>query len=204
MSLRATKISWTCSGCGEENRNVDITGVSVGSRLLDASAFEFARGDYSRAIVFAAMAVECQLTDTYKRWAGDRYEDVYRDYDEETIEDELRRWGGIRRRLEEVGKYLSRSDLEQFVSEHPHLRPTVEVGYPTTLEVGSVIDGLERNLFWKRNRVLHFGYDGFTADDAKKAFNLALFGLQLIEHLHRTMALESARSRVERANNPPN
>ena len=193
--LRAETLSWVCSSCGDDHRGVSLIGLSVGTRLLDAATYEWNRRDYEMCVIFAAMAFEVQLADTYKKWAGSRYEDTYKDYGDQDVEAELRNWQNIRTRLLKVAQYLDSRGVDEFVKKHPHLAFMVELGFPETLPDRDIVKGIERHLFWLRNRILHFGFEEVTQDLARHAFNISLLGFELVKQLDQSMSREQAKSR---------
>lgn len=173
---------------------MDIDTVSVGSRLIDASVFEYLREDYSRPIVLAAMAFECQLADVVKSYERERRADRGTEFDESAVEDQLRQWGTIRRRIEGAGLKLTRSGFEAFVKSHRELSTVVESGFPS-LTVGDVTSGLERHVFWPRNRILHFGVTDYPQSDAVRAINISRWALYAIEEMRRHSRLQNLTER---------
>jgi len=75
------------------------------------------------------------------------------------IEKSLRRHLKIYDKIKKTGKLLYPQGFEKFVCDSSELKNVVQQGFPS-ISLDSLIKDFEENLFWPRNRILHFSYDG--------------------------------------------
>jgi len=151
--------------------------------LLEKSRNELLQEkDYPMAIVFAAMAVESELSRLYGKWKEIECIMPGREFNREECETELRSFISIDRKIEGVSKFLVGSGIDDFVGSRPELEERASK-YFRSVRVGSLASDFQKQLFWPRNSVLHWGDVKYSYDDAAKCFTFAELGL----HIFRAM-----------------
>ena len=172
VGLSAQKISWICD-CGERNVDLLDSTITTGTKLLIRSLYEWKQtGDYNLSIVFSAMAVECELARLYLQ-----YEELesYRNNklpNTKITQEALRKFHGIRKKMVGVCEILCPDGLTNFINQHPTLMNEFK-GLSTKSTPGTIHDDIEKELFRKRNEILHLGINSFGEAEARTCFELA-------------------------------
>lgn len=185
VRLDDSSVRWVCPKCREANDALLDLEFTVGYKLLARSNYEYyTRRDNSMSIILSAMAFECELTWLFDKWMGIKavIEDT-KQPDKETIEEMLRKFGNIRDKIEQVGRFLHPRGLDDFAASSRDLT-LAQTGFPS-LHLGSLAQDFQETLFWPRNRILHAGYTGYGETDSAKCYSIANFGLMLLRDLDR-------------------
>lgn len=189
--LREGTAETSCSACGVTDKILLGLDYTPGPKLLVKSRYELTEHeDWSASIIFAAMAVDCELSFNHIKWR--RIDDMTEMIDtsklrevidDEVLERELRRFGGTREKIEGVCRVLDSRGIDGFVRDHPELKKAVEDGFPS-LQLGDLADGIQRALFRPRNRIVHLAdTEKITNADATRCFNIATLSLWIIDEM---------------------
>jgi len=179
IRLHDTSFDFRCS-CGEELSGSLGVGITVGYKGLYRSRYELMQNDDPiLSMVFSATALEWELVRLRRKWLEINALDEGQDISIEEIEKSLRRHLKIYDKIKKTGKLLYPQGFEKFVCDSSELKNVVQQGFPS-LSLDSLIKDFEENLFWPRNRILHFSYDGYAKDDAIKSYNIAQLGLLIL------------------------
>lgn len=170
-----------CPKCHAAIWFVKPLGDFVGQRVLSRAFVELKAGDFTLVIVLSAMAVECELARLFIKWNEVDALNVAAATPEqrETWAEQWRKWNSISVRLEKASELLCNSDFNAFVSGEAELMEDIG-GYPD-IQQGTVLpkDFVIKELFHRRNKVVHLGEIDFKQHDGETAFMLAvwLFGV---------------------------
>src|SRR5450631_1067502 len=125
--------STQCPRCESTIGLVEPLGNVVGMAILGRAEMELKNGDWTLAIVFAAMAVECELAYQFMKW--NRIDlglvrnpsDV--DYEgwEKQWRDDVRTFAA---RFDKVSTLLTGQSFDSFLSQNSQLLKTVHEEYP--------------------------------------------------------------------------
>jgi len=165
-----------CPKCHSTIWLVEPLGNVVGMAILGRAATEVQGGDWTMAIVLGAMAVECDMAYLFMKW--NRVElmatRMPNDADEEEWErkwrDEVR---GVPARLDKVSGLLSGKPFDLFLSQNCALLQPLHARYPASKSAPSPKEFFIKELFHKRNKVVHFGEVNFQQADAEMCLMLA-------------------------------
>ena len=174
-----------CPQCGHCHEGFFGLDVTVGVKILWRGQYEvLVEQDYDMAIVLAAVAMDSEMSFLYRKWrmieVGLRGDHV----SEDRIQDELRRFGVVARKIEKVSALLVVGGIERFVADWPAWRARLAEGCPSSGAV-SVVEKFERGLFWPRNRVLHEGYCRHSRADALRCCELSQLGIWVFKEMDR-------------------
>lgn len=173
------------AACGHYNHGLLDVSFTVGTRLLARARHEFAeRDDYSMAIVFSAMAVDCALSRAYFKHAKIAGYQRMEEIPDADIEAEVRKLGGIRSKIEAVFATLGEDGLRGFFGRHQEIAEIVRTNFPS-LSCEVYAQDVERELFWRRNRIVHFGEARLDRDVAIRCLNIATLTVEMIDVLDR-------------------
>jgi len=179
IRLHDTSFDFSCS-CGEELSGSLGADITVGYKGLYRSRYELTQNDdHILSMVFPATALEWELVRLHRKWVEINALDEGEDNTLEEIEESLRKNIKIYDKIKKTGKLLYPEGFEKFVCESDELRNTVQKGFPS-LSLDSLIKDFEENLFWPRNRILHFSYNDYSKDVAIKSYNIAQLGLLIL------------------------
>lgn len=176
-------VEWDCEKCGHRNRL--WLAVTIGPHILQRAKAEYERRDYSIAIAFAALAVEAELAHLYRKWR--EYEDIsagkwtYPLPEPDPYEEEWRRIKTSEDRIRKACRLMGTRDIDRFVAGDAHLSQMLG-GFPQLN--GGPLPKKIAELFWPRNRVLHWGYAEHREEEARSAFNTARFALEVLRRLN--------------------
>jgi len=183
IHLDATSFDWQCSNCGYEHPSFFGTDATIGYLVLERSRYELVHEeDFSMAIVMAAMALECELSRLFGKWKQIDAEKAAGIFDREQCEKELRDLKSIERKIDAVSKLLVGKGMDEFVSSCPDLRREIDEGF-TSVRVGSLPKDFQTELFWPRNKVLHWGDTKHSRDDAARCHSIAKLGLSILHRM---------------------
>lgn len=180
-----------CPKCNSIIWLVAPLGNLVGMAILGRANAEVQNGDWTIAIVLSAMAVECDMAYLFMKWnrvelMGTREPN---DSDEEAWEIEWRKILGVAPRLDKVSSLLTGKPFDSFLAHEGKLLRSLHACCPASAAVASPKDFFIKELFHKRNRVVHFGEINFQSTDAEICLRLATMLTQIL----RAIDLESCR-----------
>lgn len=183
IHLDATSFDCQCSNCGEYHPSFFGTDATIGYLLLERSRYKLVREeDFSMAIVMAAMAFECELARLFGKWKQIDAEKAGGTFDREQCEKELRDLKTIERKIDAVSKLLVGKGMDDFASSCPDLLQEIDKGF-TSVRVGSLPQDFQTELFWPRNKVLHWGDTKHSRDDAARSYSIAKLGLSILHRM---------------------
>ena len=191
MDLNADRVDYACS-CGHELPGVLTFNLNTGLLVLRRARYEFKQQhDIPLSMVFAAMAVDCELSRLYLKWGHiAAFRDRRRIGDAE-LEEQLRRLGSATQRLEGVARVMHASGLSDFVLNRPEIRDWIASGFPS-LNAATLAETVTEALFWPRNRILHVGDTNYDEAAGRKSFNVA----QLVLHIYQAMDAEKRKEPI--------
>jgi hypothetical protein len=185
-----------CPICGAAIWLVEPLGNVVGMAILGRAEAEMKNGDWTLAIVLAAMAVECELVYLFMKWNRIHLMLVRNptDADDEGWEkqwrDDVRT---IAARLDKVSGFLTELPFDSFLSQNSALLKNMYQRYPASKNAASLKDFFVKEFFHKRNRIVHFGKIDFQQPDAEMCFTLGSTLWQILTAMdaHRRRTLEA-------------
>ncbi len=188
-----------CPVCDTAIWLVEPLGNVVGMAILGRAATEMKNGDWTLAIVLAAMAVECELVYLFMKWNRIDLMLVRNptDADDEGWEkqwrDDVRT---IAARFDKVSGLLTGQPVDSFLSQNSELLKNMYLRYPASKSAASLKDFFVKEFFYKRNRIVHFGKIDFQQPDAEICFTLGSTLWQILAAMdaHRRRALEAKHS----------
>lgn len=183
IHLDATSVEWNCENCGTENSGFFGSDVTIGVLLLERSGHEInTERDYSMCIVMAAMAFDTELSRLFGKWKELDANRTGEPFDRELCQRELRSFGTIDQKIETVSLLLVRKGIDEFVSTRQNLADVISTGFES-LRLGSFAKDFQKQLFWPRNKILHWGDVKHSEVDATRCYGLAKFGLQILREM---------------------
>jgi hypothetical protein len=188
-----------CPRCATTIWLVEPLGNIVGMAILGRAATEMKNGDWTLAIVLAAMAVECELVYLFMKWNRIDLMLVRNptDADDEGWEkqwrDDVRT---IAARFDKVSVLLTGQPFDSFLSQNTDLLKNMHTLYQASKSAASLKDFFVNGLFYKRNRIVHFGKVDFQQPEAEMCFALGSTLWQILAAMdtHRRRALEAKHS----------
>jgi hypothetical protein len=188
-----------CPKCNTSIGLVEPLGNIVGMAILGRAATELKSGDWTLTIVLAAMALECELVYLFMKW--NRIDlMLIRNPTDEDDEGWERLWRDdvrtIAARFEKVSGLLTGQSFDSFLSQNSQLLKSVRTQYQTFKSTLSPKDFFVKELFYRRNRIVHFGNIDFQQADAEMCFTMASALWQILAAMdaHRRRALEAKQS----------
>lgn len=154
---------------------VEPLGNVVGMVILGRASMELKNGDWTIAIVLGAMAVECELAYLFMKW--NRIDlmliSTPTDADEEEWEKQWRDVRSVAARLDKVSSLLTGQPFDSFLSRNGEVLHGLHAHYPASKKTASPKDFFVKELFHKRNKIVHFGKIDFQQPDAQMCLTLA-------------------------------
>jgi hypothetical protein len=177
-----------CNSCGMPGHLIDPLSPSVtADRLLRRSKDELDDGDYSQAILLAAIAVETFLTRIFLKLKDMQHFSQAFEWPDETQsaqwEKEYPRSGGIIGPADFVANRLVNTTFDQFVA----INYTVKANFDTLTNPDSLTLSIicQRVLFTKRNRIAHWGYVNSTKEEAEQCLDIAVAVTGVLKEMDR-------------------
>ena len=166
----------TCVKCGSIVYGVGE--VPVPDAVLSRSKEEIDGGDFALAIVFAAMAVECEVSQLFFKW---KRIDVDFPPSDDAIEEELRNAGGVLKKFDLAAGLLVSKGFDEFMAD-PNNTDLADFVAKMSVDLtkGPIKKNIQERLFWLRNRILHFGDTGFDATQATSSWRIAAATIQIL------------------------
>lgn len=175
--LTDTDVKSACE-CGNQLSYSLGSEFTIGQRILGRSTYEYLMNrDYNLSIIFSAMAVDCELSNLYFKWKS-----IDSNISDQELEKTLRKFRNINNKIQEVSKLMFPKGFEKFIRSNWEILKNIKNDFPS-LSKNKVAESFQQQLFWPRNRVLHLGFSGYTKDDAKRCFNIAMLGLQIFDKM---------------------
>jgi hypothetical protein len=183
IHLDATTFDWTCHKCGFHHPSFLGLDVTIGFLILGRSRYELCiERDFSMAIVMAAMAFDSELSRLFGKWKQIDTGKAGKVFDREECERELRDFKTINRKIDEVSKLLVGKGVDDFVSSCAELYETISIRFKS-IRIGSLPEDFQRQLFWPRNKVLHWGDAKNSYEDAARCWSIANLGLLILRRM---------------------
>jgi hypothetical protein len=175
-----------CSNCEKVGYLIDPLSVSVtAERLLYRSKSELESGDYSLSIAIAVMAVESYLTRLFLKLKGmDSYAMTFKlptEEQEQAWEKEYPRSGGFPNPIGFVSKGLLGTTFDKFVVDNAVAR-AIFSALPNASNT-SATDYFQKELFKRRNRIVHWGYVNSSKADAERCHNVAVALVSILREM---------------------
>ncbi|MDQ7815883.1 MAG: hypothetical protein RDU14_02575 [Melioribacteraceae bacterium] len=182
ISLDDRQLSALCE-CGNDISGFLDNSFTTGVKLLFRSKYEYLeKKDYSLSIVFSAAALEGEISQLFFKWKDiENIRKPIRISDEE-LEETLRNYKTIDRKIENVAKLMYPGGIVEFVNSNKDLHNMIQDGF-SSISVSNISNDIRKELFWKRNRILHLADVKYKEEEAKKCFNIARLGLKVFEEL---------------------
>lgn len=185
-----------CPKCKATIWLVEPLGNVVGMTILSRAAAERKNGDWTLTIVLSAMAVECQLAYLFMRWNRIDLMLVRNptDADEEGWEEQWRNdVRTVAARFDKVSVLLTRQSFDSFLVQNEHLLTALQTNCQSWKGTVSYKDLFVKELFHKRNRIVHFGKIDYPQIEAEMCFILSSTLWQILTAMdtHRLRELET-------------
>lgn len=195
VTAMPTPKSVQCPKCDLTIWLVEPLGNVVGMAILGRASAELKNGDCTLAIVLGAMAVECELAYLFMKWKGvDLMSSrMPTDADEEEWEREWREDARtVAARLDRVSSLLTGQPFDSFLSQRGELLQALHTRYPVSQNSPSPKEFFVKELFHKRNKIVHSGKIDYQQADAQMCYTLAATLTQILAAMdvHRRHELE--------------
>lgn len=182
--------NWECKYCNEQNIGVFGPTFTTGIKLIFRSQYELNETiDYNLAIVFSAMAVDCELSRLFIKWTriDDLGDHILKE--REVYEKMLNQFRGNKEKLKGVIKLLGSDGVDFVFSQNKDFPKLLKKLIPG-LTIQSFYNDVNEQLFWKRNRILHIGDVQHEKVDAIKCLNIASAILDLLKELDQKRGIQ--------------
>lgn len=182
VELGKTSAEWACGVCGSSNSTYLHSGLPIGFQILARSRYEEnERQDYSLSIVLSAMAVDCELSRLFAKWKRLTTGKNEQELGAEEIEKMLRHAGGINKKMREVSQLMHPPRIVDFIISSQNLRDYVLQNFSgDEVRIESIVDDIDQQLFWPRNRILHNAAIDYGPTDARRCLRLATLVLFIL------------------------
>ena len=162
-----------CQSCGRKIVMYPPSGGVVPTLLMRRASQELANDDFTLAIVLCAMAVEASMARMFFLWKSvdhlmdPKCTDARPDKSvEELWEKEWREMRSVKKRLNELSRFLTKMDFEAFATS-----------------ISFALDNHEQ-VFHRRNRIVHYGELNYSRADGESCVLKASKLLDLIRAMH--------------------
>jgi len=183
IHLDATSFDWTCPRCGFYHPSFFGTDVTIGFLILERSRYELLQEqDFSMAIVLSAMALDSELSRLFGKWKQIDEELAGGVFERDRCESELRDFRTIDRKIQAVSNLLVGKGIDDFVSSCSEVRQQIEKGF-RSVRVGTLAKDFQEQLFWPRNKIVHWGDTKSSYDDAARCYSIAQLGLSVLRRM---------------------
>lgn len=164
-----------CPKCHTPFWFIQPLGNFVGIRIFNRAWAELENKDFTLLIVLSAMAVECELARLFIKWNEIDVMDktMPTQADRDGWAEQWRKWTQIGVRLDKVSTLLTGEDFDSYLAHNPGLLKSVQATYPTFAVGASTKDSFIKDIFHKRNKIVHQGEIDFQQADAEMCFTLA-------------------------------
>jgi hypothetical protein len=185
----------SCNVCGESGHMDFGTSFSQGRKVLVRAQHEWEQGDWNMAIICAASAVECELSEVYQRWQeiGALDAETNQAYEEAKAESSSQ-WQKQKHFLAKFAvttNLVAEGGWKAFLAGSP-FEEAIQNRFPS-LGIDNFPRDVQRELFDRRNRAIHQGVPTFSREESLKCVNIALLVMMLLDHMHQARAKELGR-----------
>lgn len=161
--------------------------IGIGDKLINKAISHLKDQEFNSAILFSGMAMDCQLSELYKKWRDIRdLADFANPYDPEKtskeIEEELKEIRRFKQRVARVTKLMGDRDWEDFIKTHQGLADKISKEFPN-INLGSVVSDIEKHVMWKRNHIIHVGDFQYPRIEAEKCIKFSKLFLLVLEKM---------------------
>lgn len=165
---------------------VEGTADFVSIRIFQRSLVEFNNGDFTLAIALGAMAVECELARQFVKWNALDFamaNDVgnFHHLDKTPWVDQWRKLQTISTRLDKLSELLTKQTFDTFVAANIVLLKPLHDKYSATKTYVSAKELVQKEFFYRRNRIVHYGEIDFQSSDAESCLMIGGFMFQTIK-----------------------
>jgi HEPN domain-containing protein len=180
--------SIVCPICGNASGVIDPLSVSVtAERLLYRSETELEAGDYSLSILLSTIAVECFLPQMFiklkeMKSLGEGFS-LRTPENEEAWEREYGKRSGFENPADFISKEMSGKTFDLFVASNRRAM-SVMSSFPEAIGL-SAKSYFQRELFNRRNRIVHWGYVNSTKEEAEHCHKLAIAIVSILREMDR-------------------
>jgi hypothetical protein len=164
--------------------------------IMGRATSELRNGDWTLAILLAAIAVECDLAYLFMKWK--RIDLMPTRMPNKADEDSWQKeWQdkarSLQAKLDTVSKLLTGQSFDSFASQNAGFLGAVRAHHPDLKNETSAKKLFVEALFRKRNRIAHFGEIDFQRGDAELCVTLAttLFQMLRAMDVHRLGELDA-------------
>jgi hypothetical protein len=84
--------------------------------------------------------------------------------------------------LKKTGKLLYSHGFQKYVEKTENFKDTVDKKF-TSLSLDNLIKGFQEELFWPRNRILHFANTDYERQDVEKSYDIASLGITILNSM---------------------
>lgn len=166
-------------GCGETKHPSFDNGFTIGFKILLKSSYAFAEErDFEMSVVYAASAVDCELSRLHNKWKRINSFPA-REPSREELHKALAGYRNIFKKIKETAKLMYPKGFTQFVVGNSELSNTIQTGFPS-LKFQTLISDIHGKLFRPRNKVLHASDERISEQQAIVAYNTATLALRIL------------------------
>ncbi|MGA9884288.1 MAG: hypothetical protein WBQ34_11260 [Candidatus Acidiferrales bacterium] len=132
--------------------------MTIGPQVWIKANYELTQTkDASMAVILSATAIDCELSYLFGKWTGiERLPKLGRLLTDEECEELLLEFRTIQDKFKKIPCLLVPKGFEDFVNTNAEWRDTVSKELPE-LDASCLIKSIQREVFWRRNRILHGG-----------------------------------------------
>jgi hypothetical protein len=183
--LGAGDFQWDCAKCGQTNIGILGLDMTIGVQVWSKSSHELNKTkDASMAVILAATAIDCELSFLFRKWMGIALlEQLGHLLTDEECEKLLRKFKRIEDKFRKVTNLLVPPGFQHFVNTSAKWQEAISKNLPE-LDTTSLIKGIEKEVFWPRNRILHGGTPANTVQ-AERAVKIAWACLGIFREMDR-------------------
>jgi hypothetical protein len=138
--------------------------------------------DLTLAVILSAMAFESELSRLHHKCLTIAALQAAREISDEELDELLRKHPNIRDKIDHVACLLHGPGLDHFVAGESDINQIVKEGFPS-LHGTSLAEGVQKFLFWPRNRVVHMGRIVRERQEAIIALNVARLGILIFDRM---------------------
>jgi hypothetical protein len=157
----------------------------VRTRTLDKAWKELRSQDFILAVIFSALAVECELARVFMKW---KYIDMSLTGTRPSTAQEDQWLGCLRtcgtlQRLDRVCRFLTGESFDAFLGKQTALIQSLHERHPESVSASSLRAFFCQNLFSKRDQIVHRGKTDFENAEAEGSLKSALTFFQIISEM---------------------
>ncbi|MGH2639509.1 MAG: hypothetical protein ACRDF4_09560 [Rhabdochlamydiaceae bacterium] len=174
-----------CPDCHTSISFIEPLANSVAIRIFGRAWAELEREDFTLVIVFCAMAVECEMAGLFIKWKGVELMATRTptEADKNVWAEQWRKWLGIAVKLNKVSELLTGKDFDSFLSHNASLLKPLHEKYPNSQTYQSPKDFFQKELFDRRNKIVHLGAINFQQVEAEMCFSMAVTLRQILNEM---------------------